>query len=214
MSLSQRDIISSIDLFFSRDWAGLGADAEVAMAGAARLFESVAPAVVVVEVLPGAVGVIVDAVGLLPNSDPAPRDDVVVAVVVVLAEAGAVTVAGVLLKRFWVDAVDVVGAGVGAVVLSAPAAGAEPKIFEVVDVGAGVAAVLEVLNRFGVGAVVAVGVEATGAENKGFCVAVPAPPKTDGAVVAAVVGAVRVLLVSSQVQRALSLTGLGTSKDI
>ena len=208
VSLSQRVIISSIDLFFSRDWAGLegGTDADVAMAGAAGLLESVTP---VVEVLPGAaVVVVVDAVGLLPNSGPAPRDGAVVVAVAVLVEAGAVVVAvtGVLLKRLWVGAVDVVDAG--AVGLSVPAAGGVPKRFKVVGVVA-----LEPPNKFEVGAaavvVVVVGVEAAGVGNRGFCAAVPVPPKV---VVVAVVGAVGVLLVSSQFQRTFTKYHLLTPK--
>ena len=112
-----------MDLFFSRDWAGLegGADVDAAMARATGLFEPVAPAVVVVEVLHGAVAGVVDAAALLPNSNPAPRDGAAVAAVVVLVEAGTLVVAGVP-KKVWAGAVDVVGAG--AVGLSVLAAGA------------------------------------------------------------------------------------------
>ena len=194
VSLSQRDIISSIDLFFSRDWAGLedGADVDAAMAGATGLFEPAAPAVVVV----------VDTAGLLLNSDPAPRDGVAVAAVVVLVGAGAVVAAGV--KKFGVGAVDVVDTG--AVGLSVLAAGAIPKRFE-----AAAGAVLEPPNKFEVGAVVVVGVEAAvagGPPNRGFCAAVPALPKMDGVeVVGAAVGAgaIRVLLASPQVQRTFAI---------
>lgn len=157
---------------------------DAAMAGAAGLLlKPVAPAVVVVDVLPGAVVVVADAVGLLLNK---PRDGVVVAVVVVLVEAGAVVVAGVLLKKLGVGAVEVVDTG--AVGLSAPT-GAGPKRFDVVVAAEGVAAAP---NKFGVIVVVVVGVEAAVAEvppNRGFCVAVPAPPKMVGVAVAAVVGA-------------------------
>lgn len=155
------------------------------MPGATGLVEPVAPAVVV---LPGAVVVVVDAAGLLLNSDPAPRDGAVAAVVV-LVEAGAVAVAGVLLKKLWIGAVDVVDAGT--VGLFAPAAGGLPKRFEVVEVVAeGVVAALGPPNKFEVGAVGPEAAVGKAPPPPGFCAAVPAPPKTDGVVVAAVVGAV------------------------
>lgn len=184
-----------MDLFFNRDWAGFegAADADVAMAGAVGLLKSVAPAGAVGGALAGAGE---DAAGW-PNSPP-PKDGVVLDGAVVVVEAGADVVAGAVLKGLEVGAADVVD--VGGADLSAPAV---PKrlgvvVAVVVEGGVAVALVLVLLllmvlppKGLGDGAVVVVGVDTAGLPPKrGFVAPPPAPPKREGAVVAAVVGAV------------------------
>ena len=184
VSLSHRDIISSIDLFLSLDCAGLAGAEEVdaVIAGAAGLL------IVVVAGL--------EVAGLLSNMDGFVEAKVVARGESADAGVGAGKSFGVKAvgagdrvtgKRLAVAAADVVEV----VGLSVPVAGGPPKRPEAtVAVDGVVGALLPPYN--GAGAVVEVGVDvaAGGPPKKDFgAAAVAAPPKSDEGGTGAAVGA-------------------------